>query len=191
MNKPMQACVATTSGFLFSSVRPTEEPLPSQALSPLHSSAAVGIMGCHPYTTHTHTSRPLRMFCHVCRSASRDSMAIGANSPVSLMFAVPYATPLLPAPFSHAIQPLLPVSQGTRGGNWQLVSDCGGSWGMSAEGGGAGERNWWVISEKYVRVEGGVLKKWKAKTSAYEVDVSRWETQTENTDIDGDQENDE
>ncbi|KAI9545949.1 hypothetical protein NQZ68_032031 [Dissostichus eleginoides] len=120
---------------------------PSLVQPPLHSSAAVGFMGCHPYTTHTHVP-PLRVFCHVGRSASRDSMAIGAHSPVSLMFAVPYATPLLPSPasFSHAIQPLLPVSQGTRGGTGagnlcQTAGAAGACAVMSADGGGAGERN--------------------------------------------------
>lgn len=121
--------------------------------SPLHSSAPEGFMGCHPYTTHTHTHTSLLCACFAMWAAvhhvtAGQWAAAPAHSPVSLMFAAPSAAPTLP---SHAIQPLLPVSQGTRAGTgavqWQLVSDCGGGWGMrchalSAERGGAACRSW-------------------------------------------------
>lgn len=71
--------------------------------------------------------------CHVT-----EGQWAAAHSPVSPMFAAPPATP---APTSHAIQSLPPVSLGTRGGTgavqWPLVSDRGaaGAWAVSsAEG---------------------------------------------------------
>lgn len=121
-------------------------PKPSLVQSPLHSSAPVGYMGCHPYTTHTQRSR-LRacfaMWAAACHVTKGQWAAAPASSPVNLMFGVPSATP---AP-SHAIQPLHLVSQSTHGGTgavlWQLVSDCGGGWGMREEelhAGGGGNR---------------------------------------------------
>lgn len=104
--------------------------LPSRPLSASRSVSTalicppIGYVGCHPYTTqtHTHTQPPTLVFRHVGCSTSRDQRPVGsspAHSPVSLLrcravraFCSPSSTPPIS---SHATQPLLPVSQGTRG----------------------------------------------------------------------------
>lgn len=74
------------------------------------------------HNTNTHTQPPTLVFRHVGCSTSRDQRPVGsspAHSPVSLLrcravraFCSPSSTPPIS---SHATQPLLPVSQGTRG----------------------------------------------------------------------------
>lgn len=178
MNMQMEAWVAAASKYLhFSSVWKQKRHcvLPSYplslVLSPLHSCAATGYGGCHPYNIHTHTSR-LRS-CFATRAAATWLKATGhlpVHSLVSPMFAAPFSWCLLHPPSTNSSHttpaPSFPVSQGTRGTELlQLVPDC---WAATAfsERGGTACREWGKGACEDRKCES--LKKWQR------VEEGRW-----------------